>query len=293
MSARAQVGILGGSGLYEIAELEAAEEVEVSTPFGTPSDRLRVGRWEGRPVAFLARHGRRHHLLPGEINYRANIHAMKQLGVERIVSVSAVGSLRETIRPRDIVVPDQFVDRTRARASTFFGEGIVAHVAFADPVCPELRRHVLAAARRTGGGVHGTGTYLCIEGPAFSTRAESQLYRQWGADIIGMTNATEAKLAREAELCYATLALVTDYDCWHAEAEAVTVEQVLENLRANAARAVAVLREALRELPPRGGGCRCGAALRDAILTPLECVPQAARQRLRLLLAPYLERAGL
>ena len=213
----AEIGLFGGSGLYALAGVEDRQEIEVETPFGKPSDAFVVGGLAGRRVAFLARHGRGHRILPHEINYRANVWAMKSLGVTRILSASAVGSLRETIEPRHVLTPDQFVDRTRGRAATFFGEGIAAHVGFADPVCAELRQRIADAARASGAVVHGEGTYLCMEGPAFSTRAESHLYRSWGLDVIGMTNLTEAKLAREAEICYGTLALVTDFDCWHEE----------------------------------------------------------------------------
>ncbi len=288
---QARVAILGGSGLYELAGLGDPREVRVQTPFGEPSDAVVVGRIEGTAVAFLARHGRRHTLLPSEINFRANVYALKLLGVERILSVSAVGSMREEIHPRDVVVPDQFVDRTRARPSTFFGGGAVAHVAFADPVCPVLRRVLADAAREAGARVHDGGTYLCIEGPAFSTRAESGLYRSWDVDVIGMTNLPEARLAREAEICYATLALVTDYDCWHATEDDVTVEGVLENLRANAALAAKALRRAILTVPPTRQGCRCGDALSDAMITPPEAIPMEARERLRAILSRYLDRA--
>ena len=281
---RAETGILGGSGLYALAGLENPSEIEMETPFGVPSDPIVVGSLGGRPVAFLARHGRDHTLLPGEIPYRANVYAMKMLGVERILSASAVGSLKIEIRPRDVVVPDQFVDRTRGRASTFFGEGIVAHVSMAEPTCPELRGALEGAVRGCGGTLHAGGTYLCMEGPAFSTRAESRLYRSWGMDVIGMTNATEARLAREAEICYATLALVTDYDCWHEEEGAVTVEMLLGHLRANARLAADAIRAALGALPARGEGCGCGHALRDAIVTRPDCVPPETRMRLAAIL---------
>ena len=284
----AAIGLIGGSGLYALAGLEDAREVGVSTPFGSPSDAILVGRIGDRPVAFLARHGRDHRLLPGEINYRANVYALKELGVARIFSASAVGSMKETIHPRDVVVPDQFIDRTQRRIATFFGEGIAAHVAFADPVCPEMRKVLFNAASSAGATAHDGGTYLCMEGPAFSTRAESRLYRSWGVDVIGMTNLTEAKLAREAEICYATLALVTDYDCWHEEEADVSVAGVLENLRANAALAAATLRAAVLALPDERTACGCGDALRYAIITPKEGITTEARARLGVLLDRYL-----
>jgi 5'-methylthioadenosine phosphorylase len=267
-----------------MAGLEDPREVRMETPYGAPSDPLVTGRLAGRPVAFLARHGRDHTLLPGEIPYRANLYAMKMLGVERIVSASAVGSLKLELRPRDVVVPDQFVDRTRGRASTFFGEGIVAHVSMADPTCPELRGILVGAVRGSGGTVHDGGTYLCMEGPAFSTRAESILYRSWGMDVIGMTNATEARLAREAQICYASLALVTDYDCWHEEEGPVSVDMLLGHLKANAALAAEAIRAAVATLPRRGPACRCGQALRDAVVTSRDAVPPETRARLAAIL---------
>jgi len=284
----AAIGLIGGSGLYALSGLTDADEVRVPTPFGAPSDAFFVGRVGDRPVAFLARHGRHHGILPGEINYRANIYAMKALGVTRILSASAVGSMKESIRPRDVVLPEQFVDRTQRRIATFFGEGIAAHVGFADPVCPETRRTLLDAARAAGASAHDGGTYLCMEGPAFSTRAESRLYRSWGVDVIGMTNLTEAKLAREAEICYATLALVTDYDCWHDEEDDVSVAGVLENLRANAALAAGTLRDAVLALPRERKACGCGDALSHAIITPAAEIPPEARLRVGILLDKYL-----
>jgi len=281
--ATASIGVLGGSGLYAFARMEGAREVAFDTPFGRPSDVLLVGSVAGRAVAFLARHGRSHRLLPSEINYRANIYAMKLLGVERLLSASAVGSLKEAIHPRDVVVPDQFVDRTRGRAATFFGDGAVAHVSLADPVCADLCAVLAAAARRNGASVHAGGTYLCMEGPAFSTRAESRLYRSWGMDVIGMTNLTEAKLAREAEICYATLALVTDYDCWHAEEEDVTVDALLANLRANSELAGHALHDAIEALP-RTRTCACGLALKGALLSARESIPPETRKRLAAIL---------
>jgi 5'-methylthioadenosine phosphorylase len=254
---------------------------------------LLVGRLGDRSVAFLARHGRSHRILPGDINYRANIYAMKALGVERILSASAVGSMKEGIHPRDVVVPDQFIDRTQQRRATFFGEGVAAHVAMADPVCPETRAVLASAARQAGASVHDGGTYLCMEGPAFSTRAESRLYRSWGVDVIGMTNLTEAKLAREAEICYATLALVTDYDCWHEEEADVSVVGVLENLRANSALAAAALGAAVQALPARRRSCACGEALAHAIITPVDAMTLEARARLGVLLDKYVPQRSL
>jgi 5'-methylthioadenosine phosphorylase len=284
------IGLIGGSGLYALAGLKDAREVSVSTPFGAPSDVIVVGAFGDRPVAFLARHGRDHRILPGEINHRANVYAMKAMGVERILSASAVGSMKEGIHPREVVLPDQFLDRTQGRKSTFFGEGIAAHVPLADPVCPETRRILLEAARAAGATAHDGGTYLCMEGPAFSTRAESRLYRSWGVDVIGMTNLTEAKLAREAEICYATLALVTDYDCWHEEEEDVSVTAVLENLRANAALAAAALRGAVLALPRARAACACGDALAHAIITPAHAIAPDARARLGVILDKYIPR---
>ncbi len=284
MIARAEIAIVGGSGLYALAALEDARDVHVDTPFGSPSDALRIGEMEGRRVAFLARHGRQHRLLPGEIDHRANLYALKSIGVSRILSASAVGSMRGEIRPCDVVLVDQFIDRTVHRKGTFFGDGIAAHVSFAEPVCPELHRVLGAAAGACGARAHGHGTYLCIEGPAFSTRAESRLYRSWDVDVIGMTNLPEAKLAREAQMCYATLALVTDYDCWHEEEEDVSVAAVVENLRANAELAVEILRDAVRRIPTERTTCGCGHALEHALLTPREAIPQATRERLRAIL---------
>jgi len=282
--------IIGGSGLYALAGLEEAREVRVDTPFGPPSDSILVGGMSGRAVAFLARHGRHHTLLPSEVNYRANIFALKSLGVERIISASAVGSLREAIHPRDVVLVDQFIDRTRQRPATFFGGGLTAHVSFADPVCPEVRARMLDAARGRGAQAHDGGTYLCIEGPAFSTRAESLLYRSWGVDVIGMTNLPEARLAREAEVCYATLALVTDYDCWHEEEEDVSVTSLLDNLKANSALAAEVVRETITALPEiRTGECPCGESLRHALITDREAIPPETVRRLKPLLRKYFD----
>src|SRR5499426_309699 len=268
-AAGVRIGIIGGSGLYQMPELTAIEEVKVDTPFGPPSDAFIVGTLEGERVAFLPRHGVGHRLTPTEVPFRANIYAMKLLGVERILSASAVGSLQEKYVPLDMVIPDQFFDRTRARAreSTFFGEGIVAHVAFAHPVCKDLGDVLEASCKTAAVKAHRGGTYICMEGPAFSTVAESNVYRSWGMDVIGMTNLQEAKLAREAEICYATLALVTDYDCWHPDHDSVTAEQIIANLGRNAATAKAVLKAALARLDAGPRTCECATALRHAILT--------------------------
>ncbi len=280
------VGIIGGSGLYELAGLTDVRWRRVRTPFGDPSDEYCTGRLDGRPVIFLARHGRGHRLMPSELNFRANVWGLKALGAEWVVSVSAVGSMREEIRPLDLVVPDQFFDATRRRVSSFFGDGIVAHVGMAEPVCPSLAGLLEKAARQAGATVHRGGTYLCIEGPQFSTRAESRIYRSWGVDVIGMTNMPEAKLAREAELCYATLALATDYDVWHDAHEAVSVEAVVQNLMRN----VEVARDVLRRLvpavaPPRT--CACPSLLRNAVITSRKAFPPATRRRLELLIGKY------
>lgn len=285
--AEPRIGIIGGSGLYEMAGLTDVREERVETPFGLPSDAYVLGRLEGRPVAFLARHGRGHRLLPSELNFRANIYGFKALGAEWILSASAVGSMREDVKPRDILIPDQFFDRTKARSSTFFGDGLVVHVAFADPTCPALGELLYQAAREEGATVHRGGTYLCIEGPQFSTRAESRIYRTWGVDVIGMTNLQEAKLAREAEICYATMALVTDYDVWHETEEDVTVEAVIAVLLENAAMAKAILRRAVRAIPA-ARTCPCSRALRDAIITARDRIPPATRERLKLLVGKYL-----
>lgn len=286
--AEPRIGIIGGSGLYEMAGLTDVREERVETPFGLPSDAYVLGRLEGRPVAFLARHGRGHRLLPSELNFRANIYGFKALGTEWILSASAVGSMREDVKPRDILIPDQFFDRTSARPSTFFGDGLVVHVAFADPTCPALGELLYRAAREEGATVHRGGTYLCIEGPQFSTRAESRIYRTWGVDVIGMTNLQEAKLAREAEICYATMALVTDYDVWHETEEDVTVEAVVAILLENAAMARAILRRAVRAIPA-ARNCPCSRALRDAIITARDRIPPATRERLKLLVGKYLQ----
>jgi 5'-methylthioadenosine phosphorylase len=289
MAERAEIGIIGGSGLYDIEGFSDRRELEVSTPFGAPSDRIVVGRLEGRTVAFLARHGRGHRLLPSELNFQANVFALKALGVERILSVSAVGSLKEQYAPMHIVLPDQFVDRTTQRRSTFFGRGLVAHVAFAHPFCPDLSRAAAAACREAGATFHQGGTYVCIEGPQFSTRAESELYRSWGMDVVGMTNLQEAKLAREAEICYATLAMVTDYDCWHPDHDSVTADQIIANLVKNTATAKAVLRSALRGLGARGSACDCADALRHALVTAPELVPEAIKRELAPIIGKYIQ----
>jgi len=289
---KVSLGVVGGSGLYGLSDLGDAREIEIETPYGAPSDTFRVGSIGGVRAAFLARHGRYHHLLPGEVNYRANLWAFKHLGVERLIAASAVGSLRESIEPRHVVTVDQFIDRTRKRSGTFFGDGLVAHVALADPVCTELRGLLTGAARDRGGTVHDGGVYVCMEGPAFSTRAESELFRSWGADVIGMTNFQEAALAREAEICYATLALVTDFDCWHEDEDDVTVTALLDNLEANAGLAAATLVQVAGELSKRPKTCACGQALQDAILTPLERVPEATLTRLAPILARYRDARG-
>ncbi|MEW6542312.1 MAG: S-methyl-5'-thioadenosine phosphorylase [Nitrospirota bacterium] len=286
---QADIGIIGGSGLYEMEGLEQVKEVRLSTPFGRPSDALVLGTIDGVKVAFLSRHGRGHRFSPSEINYRANVYALKSLGVTRVISVSAVGSMKETVRPGDVLLPDQFVDLTKRRAGTFFDRGVVAHVAFADPVCGRLAEALRKAAQETGATVHHRGVYLCIEGPQFSSRGESLFYRQWGVDVIGMTNMPEAKLAREAELCYATMALATDYDCWHESEESVTVEAILATLHKNVALAKRVIRAALPvAAEPRT--CLCGTALAKAVLTAPNRIPREARKRLDLLIGRYLKK---
>src|ERR687884_523751 len=278
----AKIGIIGGSGLYQMPELQAIEEVKVDTPFGPPSDAFFIGTHEGERVAFLPRHGRGHRFTPTEVPFRANIYAMKLLGVERILSASAVGSLQEKYAPLDMVIPDQFFDRTRARAheSTFFGDGIVAHITFAHPVCNELGDVLEAACGAGRVRTHRGGTYICMEGPAFSTKAESNVYRSWGIDVIGMTNLQEAKLAREAEICYATLALVTDYDCWHEGHDAVTVEAVVEYLNKNVRNAQLIMRAAVEQLAAQPRGCDCGSALKNAIFTAPDLWPEATKKKL-------------
>jgi 5'-methylthioadenosine phosphorylase len=282
MRGQATVGVIGGSGLYEMEGLRSVQEIRVRTPFGSPSDAIVVGVIEGMRVAFLSRHGRGHRLNPGEINYRANIYALKSLGVSRVISVSAVGSMKESIRPGDVVFPDQFIDLTKRRASTFFEGGMVAHVAFGEPVCGGLAHALASSGQRLGAILHRGGTYLCIEGPQFSTKGESKLYRQWGVDVIGMTNMPEAKLAREAELCYATMALVTDYDCWHETEEAVTVEAILATLHRNVALAKRILREVLPSVV-ESPACACHQALTNAVVTDRSHVPVAVKKKLALL----------
>ena len=282
------VGIIGGSGLYEMQGLELLREERVSTPFGEPSDRFLVGRLDGRPVAFLARHGRGHRLMPSELNFRANIYGFKALGAEWILSASAVGSMREEVKPLDILIPDQFFDRTSGRTSSFFGRGLVAHVSMADPTCAALGDVLYRAGTAVGATVHRGGTYLCIEGPQFSTRAESRIYRSWGVDVIGMTNLQEAKLAREAEICYATMALITDYDVWHESEDDVSVEAVVAVLRRNVETAKAILRAAVPRIP-EARGCPCGHALRDAILTAPQAIPEAVKRDLALIVGRYVD----
>jgi 5'-methylthioadenosine phosphorylase len=286
---QAEIGIIGGSGLYSMPGLSDIREVTVQTPFGEPSDAFILGMLEGRKVAFLARHGRGHRILPSELNFRANIYAMKDLGVERIVSVSAVGSLKEEHKPTEFIVPDQFIDRTFNRTATFFGHGIVAHVSFGDPVCPEVASAIGQSCKDIGVVGKSGGTYVCMEGPQFSTKAESNLYRSWGADVIGMTNLQEAKLAREAEICYATMAMVTDYDCWHPGHDSVTVDQIIKVLHRNADNAARVVKQAVA-LMPKERKCKCGSALQYAILTDLEKIPAGTRQKLSLLLDKYLKK---
>ena len=290
--ATAQIGIIGGSGLYQMQELRDVEEVSIDTPFGKPSDNLILGTLDDVRVAFLPRHGRGHKILPTDLPFRANIFAMKLLGVERILSASAVGSLQERYAPLDMVIPDQFFDRTRARTheSTFFGDGIVAHMAFAHPVCGELGDVLENASRLTGVNVHRGGTYLCMEGPAFSTKAESYVFRQWGMDVIGMTNLQEAKLAREAEICYATLALVTDYDCWHEEHDAVTIETVVANLNRNVHNAQLIIRESVKTLKGQQRTCNCGSAMKNAIFTAPEMWLGETARKLDPIIGKYSKR---
>jgi 5'-methylthioadenosine phosphorylase len=283
---QAEIGIIGGSGLYAMPGLSNPQQVEVTTPFGDPSDVFMAGELEGRQVVFLARHGRGHRILPSDLNFRANIYAMKKLGVERIISVSAVGSLKLEHKPTEFVVPDQFIDRTTQRRSTFFGDGIVGHVAFGDPICATVAKAIQHGAETAGVVAKSGGTYVCMEGPQFSTRAESNLYRSWGADIIGMTNVQEAKLAREAEICYATMAMVTDYDCWHESHDAVTVDQVIAVLHQNSANAALAVKGAVAAMP-RERNCACATALKFAILTSPEAIPAATKAKLELLLRKY------
>ena len=285
--ARATIGIIGGSGLYTMPGLADTREIRVKTPFGEPSDGIVIGTLEGKRVAFLARHGRGHRILPSEINFRANICAMKQLGIERIISASAVGSLQEDLRPGEFLIADQFVDRTKNRVSTFFGGGLVAHVTFDKPTCGQVSAVLADASAKCGVKVHPRGTYVCIEGPQFSTLAEAHVHRQLRFEVIGMTNVTEAKLAREAELCYATIAMITDYDCWHPEHESVTGAQIIATLNQNADNAQKVLREAVRAMPAERT-CKCGSALRHALITDLKLVPAATKKRLAPIIGKYL-----
>jgi len=282
-----RIGIIGGSGLYAMPGLTDTREIRVKTPLGDPSDAIVTGTLEGRRVAFLARHGRGHRFTPSEINYRANICALKMIGVERILSVSAVGSLRDDLPPLDFVIPDQFFDRTRLRVATFFGDGIVAHVGFDKPTCTILAAHAADACDTAGVTAHRSGTYVCMEGPQFSTLAESHTYRQLRFDVIGMTNLTEAKLAREAEICYATIAMVTDYDCWHPNHDAVTLDEIIQNLSRNTSNVQRVLREVVRELP-EARSCKCGSALAHAILTDRAAISAATKKRLAPIIGKYI-----
>ncbi|HAX41155.1 MAG TPA: S-methyl-5'-thioadenosine phosphorylase [Bryobacteraceae bacterium] len=284
---QAKIGIIGGSGLYSMPGFTNQQEVVLDTPFGAPSDAYIVGEMAGKPVAFLARHGRGHRLTPSELNFRANIHGFKQLGVEWIISLSAVGSLKEEHKPLDFVIPDQFVDRTMGRQSTFFGEGLVGHISFGDPVCGALAKLLHHACAEAGVASKLGGTYICMEGPAFSTKAESNLYRSWGMDVIGMTNLQEAKLAREAELCYATVAMVTDYDCWHPEHDAVTVADIVRNLHHNAENAQKVVQKAVELLSTGERSCPCASALEFALITDKSKVPSETRTKLELLVGKY------
>jgi 5'-methylthioadenosine phosphorylase len=282
------IGVIGGSGLYEMEGLRVTEERSVTTPFGDPSDKVILGEIDGRQVAFLSRHGRGHRLLPTELNYRANIYALKQLGVHTILSASAVGSMKEQYEPTHIVFPHQFIDRTRHRPDTFFGNGIVGHVAFADPICAGASMLMASAARQCGAFVHEGGVYVCIEGPQFSTRAESSLYRSWGVDVIGMTNLQEAKLAREAEICYVTMALITDYDCWHESAADVSIEQILAYLKANAAMAQRIIRDTIPRVAARTRDCACANALQFAIVTDPALIPAEVKRDLAPIIGRYV-----
>ena len=282
-----EIGVIGGSGLYKMEGLERGEEVRIDTPFGPPSDPFIVGELKGRRIAFLPRHGRGHRVQPSDLNFRANIYGMKKLGVNRIISVSAVGSMKEGIHPKEIVIPDQFYDNTRRRISTFFGDGIAAHVSLADPVCSVLSGTLYKAAAGVGAKVHWGGVYLCIEGPQFSTRGESMIYKSWGVDIIGMTNVTEAKLAREAEICYATIALVTDYDCWHHEEAAVTADAILEILNKNVETSKKIIKEAVGNVPA-DRSCPCSTAMNNAIITAPESILAETKDRLKLIIGKYI-----
>lgn len=286
-----KIGIIGGSGFYHIDGIKNVKKVKIKTPFGAPSSELITGKLESKEVVFLARHDKGHRILPSEINYRANIYAMKDVGVERIISVSACGSLKKELKPLDIVIPDQFVDRTnQARQMTFFGNGIVAHIQFADPVCADLSRALYDAGTGIGASMHPGGTYLNMEGPQFSTKAESRLYRSWGMDIIGMTNLAEAKLAREAEICYASLACITDYDCWHAEegGDTVSIEMIVQNLLKNVDVSKNIVKAALQKLGP-SRACACQSALKDAIVTRPEAIPALTKKKLKLIIGKYIK----
>ena len=283
-----RIGIIGGSGLYSMPGFEVEEEISISTPWGDPSDKYVVGKLAGKDVAFLARHGRGHRITPTELNFRANIYGMKSLGVDRIISLSAVGSLKEEHRPLDFVIPDQFFDRTRGRVSTFFGEGLVAHISFADPICPQLTNVLFDACQSESVIAKRGGTYLCMEGPAFSTKAESNIYRGWGMDVIGMTNLQEAKLAREAEICYVTVAMVTDYDCWHPDHDAVTVTDIIANLVKNAGNAAKVVAAAVASMPA-ARTCKCGSALAHANITDRKVIPEATLKKLELIVGKYFQ----
>ena len=282
-----RIGIIGGSGLYDIEGIENVESVEIDTPFGKPSDRFMVGKLEGRDVVFLPRHGKGHKLLPSELNFRANIYGMKKLGVGYIIAVSAVGSLKEDVKPLDIVIVDQFIDRTKERANTFFGNGVVAHTTFADPICPALASVLYDATKKVTNNVHKGGTYICMEGPLFSTRAESILYRQWGGTVIGMTNLQEAKLAKEAEICYSTLAMATDYDCWHEEEEEVTVDMIIANLMKNVENAKNIVKESIKLINTERD-CNCMNALSGAIISDKNQIPEETKKKLDLIIGKYI-----
>jgi 5'-methylthioadenosine phosphorylase len=283
-----RIGVIGGSGLYQMNELTGMEEIPITTPFGDPSDAFILGTLEGQRIAFLARHGKGHRISPSEINYRANIYGFKKLGVEWLISVSAVGSMKEHIQPLDIVVPDQFYDHTKRRISTFFGSGVVGHIGFANPICPNLAGWLERCCKQSNITTHKNGTYICMEGPQFSTKAESQIYRKWGVDIIGMTNLPEAKLAREAEICYATMALVTDYDCWHETEEIVTIDAVIANLMKNVKNAREILRTIVKGLPI-SRDCECATALANGVITQKEYIPEKTLNDLKLIIGKYLK----
>lgn len=283
-----RIGVIGGSGLYNIEGMKNIKEQNIKTPFGNPSDGFIIGKLSGKEVVFLPRHGRGHRISPSELNYRANIFGMKKMGVDRIISICAVGSLKEELKPLDMVIPDQFVDRTnQARKMTFFDEGIVAHITFSDPVCPELCGILFEAGKKAGANIHKGGTYINMEGPAFSTKAESMLYRTWGMDIIGMTNMAEAKLAREAGICFATLAMVTDYDCWHTS-EKVSVEMIIQNLTKNSEMAKSIIKNALKIMPGQRS-CSCGESLKDAIITSKDIIPESTKKKLDIIIGRFLK----